>query len=97
MVKAASRFKSDITISRDDLEVNGKSIMGVMMLAAAKGSTAQAFLLASHGVVVLGRDIDDAVNNAEELEETAKLQFILRGEKLHYLTEAEIAELGGGY
>jgi phosphocarrier protein len=38
MVKAASKFKCDITISRDDLEVNGKSIMGVMMLAAAKGS-----------------------------------------------------------
>ena len=28
-----------ITIARDDLEVNGKSIMGVMMLAAGKGST----------------------------------------------------------
>ncbi len=39
MVKAASRFKSDITISRDDLEVNGKSIMGVMMLAAEHGAT----------------------------------------------------------
>lgn len=39
MVKAASRFKSDITISRDDLEVNGKSIMGVMMLAAEFGSS----------------------------------------------------------
>ncbi|MCE2900265.1 MAG: HPr family phosphocarrier protein [Gemmatimonas sp.] len=39
MVKAASRFKSDITISRDDLEVNGKSIMGVMMLAAEYGAT----------------------------------------------------------
>jgi phosphocarrier protein HPr len=39
MVKAASRFKSDITISRDDLEVNGKSIMGVMMLAAEFGAT----------------------------------------------------------
>ena len=38
MVKAASRFKSDITISRDDLEVNGKSIMGVMMLAAGIGA-----------------------------------------------------------
>jgi phosphocarrier protein HPr len=38
MVKAASRFKSDITISRDDLEVNGKSIMGVMMLAAEHGA-----------------------------------------------------------
>ena len=39
IVKAASKFKSDITIVRDDLEVNGKSIMGVMMLAAEFGST----------------------------------------------------------
>jgi len=38
-VKAASRFKSEITVSRDDLVVNGKSIMGVMMLAAEEGST----------------------------------------------------------
>jgi phosphocarrier protein HPr len=39
VVKAASKFKAEITISRDDLEVNGKSIMGVMMLAAEYGST----------------------------------------------------------
>jgi phosphocarrier protein HPr len=39
MVKAASRFKSEITIARDDLEVNGKSIMGVMMLAAEFGAS----------------------------------------------------------
>ena len=39
IVKAASKFTSDITITRDDLEVNGKSIMGVMMLAAEFGST----------------------------------------------------------
>jgi phosphocarrier protein len=39
IVKLAARFKSDITIVRDDLEVNGKSIMGVMMLAAEYGST----------------------------------------------------------
>jgi len=38
-VKTAARFKSNITIIRDDLEVNGKSIMGVMMLAAEFGST----------------------------------------------------------
>ncbi len=38
-VKAASRFKSEILVARDDLEVNGKSIMGVMMLAAGMGST----------------------------------------------------------
>jgi phosphocarrier protein len=39
IVKAASRFGSRITLKRDDLEVNGKSIMGVMMLAAEYGST----------------------------------------------------------
>ena len=39
IVKAAAKFKSDITIARDDVEVNGKSIMGVMMLAAEFGST----------------------------------------------------------
>jgi phosphocarrier protein len=38
IVKLASRYQSDITLVRDDLEVNGKSIMGVMMLAAEFGS-----------------------------------------------------------
>jgi len=37
-VKTAARFKSHVFVSRDDLEVNGKSIMGVMMLAAEEGS-----------------------------------------------------------
>jgi phosphocarrier protein len=39
IVKTAAKFKSEITLVRDDLEVNGKSIMGVMMLAAEFGST----------------------------------------------------------
>jgi phosphocarrier protein HPr len=38
IVKTAARFKSNITIVRDDLEVNAKSIMGVMMLAAEQGA-----------------------------------------------------------
>jgi phosphocarrier protein len=38
IVKVAARYKSQITLIRDDLEVNGKSIMGVMMLAAECGS-----------------------------------------------------------
>lgn len=38
LVKTAIRFSSDIKIIREDVEVNGKSIMGIMMLAAAKGS-----------------------------------------------------------
>ncbi|WP_306518104.1 HPr family phosphocarrier protein [Gemmatimonas sp.] len=54
MVKVASKFKADITISRDDLEVNGKSIMGVMMLAAEYGA-----------IITLratGPDADDALD-----------------------------------
>ncbi|GAC1686146.1 MAG: HPr family phosphocarrier protein [Gemmatimonadaceae bacterium] len=39
IVKLAGKYTSDITLARDDLEVNGKSIMGVMMLAAECGST----------------------------------------------------------
>ena len=38
-VKTAARFESEVYVARDDLEVNGKSIMGVMMLAAEEGST----------------------------------------------------------
>ncbi len=33
-----SRFHSDVMLSRDNVEVNAKSIMGIMMLAACKGS-----------------------------------------------------------
>jgi phosphocarrier protein len=39
IVKLSSKFQCEITIVRDDLEVSGKSIMGVMMLAAEFGST----------------------------------------------------------
>lgn len=39
IVKLAARFQSEITIVKDDLDVNGKSIMGVMMLAAEHGSS----------------------------------------------------------
>lgn len=38
-VKLASGFASEITIAKDGEEVNGKSIMGVMILAAETGST----------------------------------------------------------
>jgi phosphocarrier protein len=38
IVKTAARFTSHITLTRDDLEVNAKSIMGVMMLAAECGA-----------------------------------------------------------
>ena len=45
-VSLASRFKSEITVTRNGQDVNGKSIMGIMMLAAGKGSS---LLLAADG------------------------------------------------
>jgi phosphocarrier protein len=39
LVKTASQFASEIRIAREGVEVNGKSIMGIMMLAAARGTT----------------------------------------------------------
>ncbi|MEM0970037.1 MAG: HPr family phosphocarrier protein, partial [Verrucomicrobiota bacterium] len=38
-VKTANQFSSDIWVSKDGEEVNGKSILGLMMLAAEHGST----------------------------------------------------------
>ena len=38
IVKTASAFQARITLSKDGIDVDGKSIMGIMMLAAAKGA-----------------------------------------------------------
>ena len=37
-VKLASRFRADVRVEKEGLEVDGKSIMGVLMLAAEQGS-----------------------------------------------------------
>ena len=39
LVHSAARFKSDIKIRKGDEEVDGKSILGILLLAAGKGST----------------------------------------------------------
>ncbi|MBI5474187.1 MAG: HPr family phosphocarrier protein [Ignavibacteriae bacterium] len=39
LVKTAARFKSEFTICKDGIEINGKSIIGVMTLAAEQGSS----------------------------------------------------------
>ncbi len=52
-----------------------------------------AMLLANHGPVVAGKSLTDAVNAAEELEETAKLYLMLRGEKTRFLTQDQVADL----
>jgi phosphocarrier protein HPr len=39
LVKLAARFRSELTIKKSDFEINGKSIIGVMTLAAEQGSS----------------------------------------------------------
>ncbi len=38
LVQTANRFRSEVLVEKDGMEVNGKSIMGVLTLAAAKGA-----------------------------------------------------------
>ena len=69
-------------------------------LAAAVGRAAKssrAVLLANHGPVIASADLDSAVYAAEELEETAKLFLLLRGEKTRFLTPPQVADLRERY
>ncbi len=60
-VKTASKFKADVFLGRNNHEVNGKSIMGVMMLAAEIGSQLT--------ITVKGEDEHDALTALVELIE----------------------------
>lgn len=60
---------------------------------AKRASDYRAFLLANHGPVITGTDLTDAVDNAEELEETAKLMFLLKDKPVRYLTDDEVTDL----
>jgi ribulose-5-phosphate 4-epimerase/fuculose-1-phosphate aldolase len=65
-------------------------------LAEAVGVLAgkhHAVLLANHGPVVAGTSLPAAQDAIEELEETAKLFLMLRGERLRPLTDEQVAEL----
>jgi 3-dehydro-4-phosphotetronate decarboxylase len=52
-----------------------------------------AVLLANHGPVVSGNDLDSAVYAVEELEETSKLVLLLHGQKIRTLDDSQIQEL----
>ena len=63
-VRIASRHRAEIWVAKEGEEVNGKSIMGLMMLAAGQGSTLR--------IRCEGPDADKAM---EELEELIKSGF----------------------
>ena len=52
-VETASKFRSEITVVKDDNSVSGRSIMGLMMLAAAKGTIVE--------LIANGPDARDAI------------------------------------
>ena len=62
IVRLASTFESDIELSKDGMDVNGKSIMGVMMLAAECGSEIT--------IRATGPDAEQAVQALAELVAT---------------------------
>ncbi len=69
---------------------------GDLSLAGAveeKAATHRAVMLANHGPVVSGKNLDDAVFAAEELEDTAKLYLLTHNLPVSYLTEEQITEL----
>ena len=67
IVKAATGFNSKILLSKDGIEVDGKSIMGIMMMAAARGTT-----------VLVSAEGDDENKALEGMEKLFKEKF---GEK----------------
>ncbi len=58
-VQAANGFRSKVSVEKEGHVVNGKSVMGLMMLAAAKGSKLV--------IEAQGEDAEEAVDNLEQL------------------------------
>jgi 3-dehydro-4-phosphotetronate decarboxylase len=67
--------------------------LGLAEAVRAKAGRHHAVLLANHGPVVSGTTLEAAVNATEELEETARLYLMLRGERTRWLTADEVAEI----
>ncbi len=69
----------------------GDTALAEAVERAAEAS--RSVLLANHGPVVAGKDLDAAVYAIEELEETAKLFLLLRGQSTRFLNEQQCADL----
>ncbi len=61
LVQTANQFAAEVTLFKEDIEVNGKSIMGILLLAAPKGTEIK--------VVADGADEDQAMTVLAELIE----------------------------
>jgi phosphocarrier protein HPr len=59
IVRVTNKFKSEVYVEKDEEQVNGKSIMGLMMLAAARGSTVK--------FVATGPDAEQMLTELEAL------------------------------
>ena len=59
LVQTTNKFKSEILIKKNDMEINAKSILGIMMLAAEYGS--------SLVLTVSGKDAEEALSAVREL------------------------------
>ena len=59
LVQSANKYRCEVTVSKDGQDVNGKSIMGVLLLVAAKGSTIT--------IDTEGDKADDAMQALQEL------------------------------
>lgn len=59
LVQTSNRFRAEVTVEKDGLEVNGKSIMGILMLAAPQGSRIS--------VTVAGEDAEQAMKAIGQL------------------------------
>lgn len=63
-VQIANKFNSDITVSKDGEKVNGKSIMGLMMLAAGCGSE-----------IEIEAEGEDAARTVDQLEQFLQVDY----------------------
>jgi phosphocarrier protein len=64
LVQSANKYRCEVTVSKDGQDVNGKSIMGVLLLVAAKGST-----------ITITCDGDDAQPCLESLSQLVQTGF----------------------
>jgi phosphocarrier protein len=62
IVRIANKYPAEVYVEKDDEQVNGKSIMGLMMLAAGQGSTLR-FMVAGEGAQDMLKEMEELFAN----------------------------------